>query len=119
MYWRKFCLVTAAALIPASTAFGVDQRHDRSIEAAAARIAASKLGSLRGPIGHDEEPAITRKSQPKPMAPPPKPDPLRISDADDDLTTQDGIDPNFTASIKPAPAKVIWDRFDRYGNPIK
>ena len=119
MQWRAFWLAGLAVLIPANTAFGTDLRYDRSIEAAAARIAASKLGDIRGPIAHDETPSVTRKSQPRLMQPAPRPDPDRISRSQEVMPTPDGIDSTHTASVKRAPKRVIWDRFDRYGNPIE
>ncbi len=75
-------LALAATLQPALS----EQRYDRRLEAAAARIAAEKMGALRGGFAPDEKPQFTsafdpekpthlsaersRPRQPEPAAPP-------------------------------------------------
>ena len=115
MVWRSVFLAGLAFVLPTSTTQAVDTRYDRSIEAAAARIAASKLGEIRGPIGFDESAGFTRSSKPRRVTPAPKADPLRISKS----LNMSEIGPVTTAGIKQPRKKTVWDRFDRYGNPIE
>lgn len=82
---QKLIVVTLAlgATLPPALS---EQRYDRRLEAAAARIAAEKMGALRGGFGPHEKPQFTsaidpakpthlsaERARPQPPAPPSKP----------------------------------------------
>lgn len=118
MYWRIVVLASCSVLIPVAVVSASDGRYDRSIEAAAAKIAASKLGEIRGPISYDETPVTTRPSKPKLKVPAPMPDPMKISIYHNDLVFSDGLDKTTTAGIKLRMKQNQWERFDSKGRPI-
>ena len=126
-------LSTGASILLIASGFAIagEVKHDRTIEAAAAKIAARKVGDIRGPIDYDEHPfLVTRKLLvkedsrisllPRPAWIPPKGEealPPMVSNFLPDL------DYTLTGSIGSKKIKrtrrVIWDRFDADGNPIE
>lgn len=125
-------LMTGASILFIATGFALasEKTHDRSIEMAAAKIAAQKLGDIRGSISHDVHPFMVtaellkkeRKQSsllPRPSWVPPKAGntlPPMVSNKLSEL------DYTLTGSINGKPVKqsnkVVWEKFDRYGNPI-
>lgn len=122
-------ITTGASVLLIATGFALanETKFDRSVGEAAARIAASKLGDIRGTIDHDTVPfLVTRKLLhkqdaqtsllPRPAWVPPK----RDSDALPPMVQNGtfGIDRTMTGSIKRQPDRIIWEKFDSDGNPI-
>ena len=120
-------------MIATGFALANETKFDKSVEAAAARIAASKLGEIRSTIDHDEVAFIVtrkvlRKQEaqlnllPRPAWVPPKPEgnlPPMVSNQLPDL------DYSLTGSIRATPRKtqerrphITWERFDVDGNPL-
>ena len=126
-------IMTGASILFIATGFALagESRHDRTIEMAAAKIAAQKLGEIRASISHDMRPFMVtaellekeRKETsllPRPAWVPPegsKSLPPMVSNE------QSELDYTLTGSIKDKSAKnqsrIIWEKFDRYGNPIE
>jgi len=111
----------AIALMTSTSALAQSVKYDAKIAKAAAAKAAEKIGDIRGTIGYDQVPdMVTKKDlidkqvntsflpQPNKSLPP-------IS------SLSNGIDLRTTGSIqkKNYKPRVIWEKFDRYGNPIK
>ena len=120
-------------MIATGFALANETKFDKSVEAAAARIAASKLGEIRSTIDHDEVAFIVtrkvlRKQEaqlnllPRPAWVPPKPEgnlPPMVSNQLPDL------DYSLTGSIRATAPKsrvrrpyIRWERFDGDGNPL-
>lgn len=111
----------AIALMTSTSALAQSVKYDEKIAKAAAEKAAEKIGDIRGTIGYDQIPDMVTKEDlvdsevntsflpaPSKSLPPvsylPK-----------------GIDLRTTGSIQKTrhKPKVIWEKFDRDGNPIK
>ena len=111
----------AIALMTSTSALAQTVKYDEKIAKAAAAKAAEKIGDIRGTIGYDQVPdMVTREDL-----------------VDSEVNTSflpasskslppvsflpNGIDLTTTGSIQKANEKsvVIWEKFDRYGNPIK
>ncbi|MEM9278064.1 MAG: hypothetical protein AAGA76_05790 [Pseudomonadota bacterium] len=125
-------ITTGASILLIATGFALagEVKFDRNIEAAAAKIAAEKLGDIRGSINHDEVPfmitdKLLKKEQketnllPRPAWIPPKGEkklPPLVSNILSD------IDYTLTGSINGQQVRksnrIKWDKFDRYGSPI-
>ncbi len=125
-------ITTGVSILLIATGFAIagEVKHDRSIEAAAARIAAQKLGDIRGPINYDDLPfMVTRKLLikeddqisilPRPAWVPPEGEnalPPMVSNF------IPGLDYTLTGSINgrkiSRTSRTKWDRFDSNGNPI-
>lgn len=114
----------AIALMASTSVFAQTVKYDTTIAKAAAQKAAEKVGEINGTISFDQVPEIVTKEDlaEKPVntsflpnsaeATEEKLPPMTLKDLGIDLTT--------TGSIKPAKKQVvIWEKFDRYGNPIK
>ncbi|MGI9352598.1 MAG: hypothetical protein ACR2O3_13625 [Rhizobiaceae bacterium] len=130
MAGKIFITGASALLIATGFALAGEARFDRKLEAAAAKIAAEKLGEIRGSIDHDKIPLIItqkllRKEEaqssllPRPSWVAPKGEtalPPMVSN----LLSK--FDYTITGSINGRAGKqsqrIIWDRFDRHGNPI-
>ncbi|MEM9329832.1 MAG: hypothetical protein AAGA53_00815 [Pseudomonadota bacterium] len=126
-------VTTGASILMIATGFALasEVRIDRNVEAAAAKIAAEKLGDIRGSINHDDVPfMVTRKLLkkeeeqssllPRPAWVPPKGKKVLPPLVSNILSE---LDYTFTGSVNGQPVKqqnrIVWDKFDRYGNPIK
>lgn len=111
----------AIALMTSTSALAQSVKYDAKIAKAAAAKAAEKIGDIRGTIDYDQVPDMVTKEdlidkqvntsflpQPNKSLPP-------IS------SLSNGIDLRTTGSIqkKNYQPRVIWEKFDRYGNPIK
>jgi len=126
-------LSTGASILLIASGFAIagEVKHDRTIEAAAAKIAAKKVGDIRGSIDYDDVPfLVTRKLLvkeeahtsllPRPAWIPPEGEealPPMVSNflADLDYTLTGSITGRKTKSTR----RIIWDRFDADGNPIE
>lgn len=119
---KKFTAASVAiALMTSTSALAQTVKYDVSIAKAAAAKAAEKIGDIRGTIGYDQIPDMVTKEDlvdkqvntsflpaPSKSLPP-------IS------YLPNGIDLRTTGSIQKTRHKpeVIWEKFDRNGNPIK
>lgn len=136
MGYKNNSATLGLALVLASTgmAAAVQPKHDKSVELAAAKLAAKKIGEIRGSIDHDQKPFLveapkdkmptgTVSTLPRPSWVP-EPDrkvlPPMVSNA------QDELDRTMTGSImKPKlppvnlPTATKWDRFDKNGRQIR
>jgi len=131
----KFLISASIVLVGCSTAFASDVKYDKSVAEAAAKKAAEKIGEIRPSIDFDKQPNITEpkkevqketteqeaseaetrhitESENRPA------ELQRISE-----TEQDDLDFTATGSIERSSlvmaTKVIWEKFDADGNPIR
>ena len=119
---NKFTVAgVAIALMTSTSALAQSVKYDETVAKAAAAKAAEKIDDIRGTIGYDQAPEMVTKEDlvdkqvntsflpaPSKSLPP-------IS------FLPNGIDLTTTGSIQKTTRKtrVIWEKFDRYGNPIK
>jgi len=132
----KTTTAMALVLMTSGTVFAEDAKYDKSIEAAAIEKAAQKIGQPRPTIGFTDKPKIITKQDlvnaaakrsslvPAKSWEPPKADPNanpRISGIIEQNLIS-GLDMTTTAGITKSGAKItpkiIWEKFDRDGNPI-
>ena len=59
----KAMLIALAVMLPVTAYANSDTQHDVRLEQAAADIAASKMGEIRGGFRHDEEPVFVVGAQ--------------------------------------------------------
>ncbi|MEM7215104.1 MAG: hypothetical protein AAF423_06130 [Pseudomonadota bacterium] len=125
-------ITTGGSILLIATGFALanEGRYDQSIADAAAKIAAGKVGELRGSIDYDEIPfMITNKLLkkedeqanllPEPTWVPPAKDsefpPIVSNFLDEiDYTLTGSVDRNTANRSK----RIVWEKFDRYGNPL-
>lgn len=112
----------AFALMTSTSALAQSVKYDQTIAKAAAAKAAEKIGDMRGAIKLGQKPDMVTKEDliVKPVntsfLPSPKKKslpPVSFFPAGVDLTTTGSI-----PKARPKP-RIIWEKFDRYGNPIK
>ncbi len=154
----KYCVIGLAATLISGSAFAdehshfeghafgkkayleeqptfVQPRYDRRVAAAAARLAAAKLGTIRGSIGHDQSPIMVEISEKKtdvkaeiPLLPrlsgsphpagTEMPPPIVSNDTGD-------LDAIMTGTVITQPAQqaysdgLYWDQFDSKGRRLK
>ncbi len=120
MRMRVVSVVMVAAVCAPMPAQADSEGYDRRIQAAALKIAVSKLGDIRGSIDHEDVTVMAAPARGvrKWLWTPPKPEKPKTPKLEP-VTDSDGVDDTRTAGIKPTRKKVIWERFDRYGNPIQ
>ena len=125
-------ITTGASVLLIATGFALagEARFDRKLEAAAAKIAAEKLGEIRGSIDHDETPLIItqkllrkeasqRSLLPRPSWVPPKGEKALPPMVTNLLSKFDYIITGSTnGQADRQTDRIIWDRFDRHGYPI-
>lgn len=117
----------ALALMTSSSALAQTAKYDESIAKAAASKAAEKIGKMRGAISYDVKPDMVTKADlvkkkintsflPKRQSP-------KEASLPPMTSNHHSVDLTVTGSIqtqKPASQKILyWEKFDRYGNPIK
>ncbi len=117
----------ALALMTSSSALAQTAKYDENIARAAASKAAEKVGKMRGSISFEKNPKMVTKADlvkkkintsflPQKQAPKENSLPPMTSN-------NHSVDLTVTGSIqtqKPAGQKILyWEKFDRYGNPIK
>jgi len=124
----------ALALITSTSAIAQTAKYDMKIAEAAAKKAAEKLGDIRGSIDYDKETDLVtpkdlvKKSDqtsflPETFLEPPKQD-VKLPPMTSIIQgIVPGVDMTLTGSINgqkiKTTNKIIWEKFDRYGNPIK
>ncbi len=124
----------ALALASTSAVVADQPGHDKSIELAAAKLAAAKIGKIRGSIDHDQEPILVERvkdqittgsvrtfERPAWMQ---EPDQRALTPMV--RTQQIEVDLTMTGSVlKPKlppvnlPSSTNWDRFDKNGRQIR
>ncbi len=117
----------ALALMTSTSVLAQTAKYDVNIAKAAAEKAAEKIGEIRGRIDYDQVTDIVRKEDlaEKPIntsflpdSTIPKEQPLPPM-----TSLVPGLDLTVTGSINGQKVKIVerivWDKFDRYGNPIK
>ncbi len=116
----------ALALMTGSSALAQTAKFDQSVAKAAARKAAEKVGEIRNSINYDQKPEMVKEKDLKEKNVntsflPPIPDSNKKT-----LPPMTSVNPHldmtFTGSIaqpkKVVKPRIIWEKFDRYGNPI-
>jgi hypothetical protein len=127
---NKVTAASIALLLMASTS-GMAQtvKFDSKVAKAAAKKVAEKIGETRKAFDYDEKPEMVapkklkNKSINTSYLPEPTSTPKKALRPITNNQHTPGIDYTTTSSInrivpRHAP-KVIWERFDRYGNPIE
>ncbi len=113
----------AIALMTSTSALAQEVKFDETIAKAAAAKAGEKLGALRKRIDYDQTPEMVTKEdlKKKPVNTSYLPQPEETNDNSLPPMTslKFGIDLTTTGSIRYPKAKITWEKFDRYGNPIK
>jgi len=128
MSGRVISAAICALTLSATHSLAEVQKYDRSVEAAAAKIAAEKLGELRPTIGYDQQPDFVKgRAAKKPEQKSELRKPSWVREAEENTlppitNATQGIDETVTGSInlseRKAWKRTYWDRFDQYGNPI-
>lgn len=119
---KKFTVASVAiALMTSTSALAQTVKYDETVAKAAAAKAAEKIGDIRGTIGYDQKPDMVTKEDlvEKQVNTSFLPTPVKGLPPISFLPT--GIDLTTTGSIQKTKNKprIIWEKFDRYGNPIK
>lgn len=120
----------AFALMASTPIMAQTNQYDTTVARAAAQKAAEKIGNIRDSIKLGETPAITTKddlelkSEITSFSSSGSPEAKPQENALPPVTSiQPELDLTVTGSIstkKPKLGKIIyWEKFDRYGNPIK
>ena len=117
----------AIALMTTTSALAQTAKFDESIAKAAAAKAAEKIGEIRGSIDYDQVPDMVRKEDllDKPVNTSFLPQTTKPNEAALPPMTSvtPGVDLTVTGSIRAPRPKykeiIVWEKFDRYGNPIK
>ncbi len=128
---KKVTAASIALALMASTSVAAQTvKYDTTIAKAAAAKAAEKLGKIRGSIDYDQVPDMvtleTLKAQDNKVSSIPDYN-IPTEPKEDTLLSITSIFPSLdktvTGSIQTRKSsikrKVIWEKFDRYGNPIE
>lgn len=109
------------------TAVANESEYGENVQKTAAEIAASQMGDIRGSIDYDQVPVFTRGKSTDSSRLGGDKGPGSTSGQERTklksvIQTGMGIDNTATGSIKNVeeskPVIQLWDRFDRYGNPV-
>ena len=117
----------AIAMMTSTSVLAQTAKYDETVAKAAAAKAAEKTGDIRGTIGYDETPDIVTKEDlkdtPVNTSFLPQPSTEKQSGLPPMTSNAYGVDLTTTGSISVrepgVQRRVIWEKFDRYGNPIK
>lgn len=117
----------AIAMMTSTSVLAQTVKYDETVAKAAAAKAAEKIGDIRGTIGYDETPDIVTKEDlkdtPVNTSFLPQPSTEKQSGLPPMTSNAYGVDLTTTGSISVrepgVQRRVIWEKFDRYGNPIK
>lgn len=117
----------AIAMMTSTSVLAQTAKYDETVAKAAAAKAAEKIGDIRGTIGYDETPDIVTKEDlkdtPVNTSFLPQPSTEKQSGLPPMTSNAYGVDLTTTGSISVrepgVQRRVIWEKFDRYGNPIK
>ena len=131
----KSAALALALVVASGSAASADRpQHDESVALAAAKLAAEKIGEIRGSIDHDQKPVLVEPVKdnistgtidhlPRPAwvpEPDTKPLPPMVANGHTNLdsTMTGAIAKNPLPPVN-LPRKITWDRFDKNGRPIK
>lgn len=111
----------ALALMAGTSAVAQTVQYDTTIAKAAAKKAAEKIGDMRGSIDYNQVPDLVTRDD---LIDKPSQTSFLPQEEKNALPPISKIIPNVdmtvTGSIQSsAPSVLVWDRFDKYGNPIK
>jgi len=117
----------AIAMMTSTSVLAQTAQYDETIAKAAAAKAAEKIGDIRGTISYDETPDIVTiehlKNKPLNTSFLPQPSTVEQNGLPPMTSNAYGVDLTTTGSISVREPglknKIVWEKFDRYGNPIK